>query len=1089
LAGLTFVNQVGAVEGMNQAGPGTLIPDTFLRWAQDILVDRAGLIRRRGPFTNVTLYHKVTNSIFAFDPITELGAEYEVTLGMVSTYDPVGIPRIGMIVNSYKSNVATTILRVFSVDFTYLGSETIVATGYVPDLSIISCKPALGGGVWISFAADTSTGSSQYQFFWRGGYNATPVQSFPTGPAKFVSVTGASPTFNEVQSLNFDVGHNSFDTSVNLATGTTYISPGMFCFVTLSAATGVAAGDYYIGTIKNVNTSTNFTLDKFPFIWDPTVTNNHNILQTITKYDYSGPSSTTTITLNGATEIAVGDVISITATGNASVYDSNTSGLNYTVTAVNNSNPSSPTLTFAWSGAHTSVNTPTLINTVTLANSFKQLNVNALNLKFTTVRPYQHMHGRGVLSTTDPDLPDIISGDEGTSGDGRWASAKVTGYNVYRASDRAYLGKVKDTLSSGSPSNTLAHLYTDHGASLHGEEYIMYYPQPVNLANDFIISSRSPLNFGGLYTAVYAGYQWYGGLATSDKDHNRVVFSAYHDREAVDLSQDAADSIVFPGKSRFRGMAASQAGLLVFLDDRTYIVRGNDRTNFSVEQLIPEGCLSPGSIVEWGGGVFWAGRSGIMYYDGATVRNLTRDNLGLYYADSLNYFNPELNRVIGFMHKNNLVMHFTNWDSPYKPDRYEPIYATTWQDTAALKGRTGTSFRDAATFKSYSYSNEDLLTDGRNVPIYWERHTLNDAGSAGTDGKILVWGAFVTNKALSSTVATLTIGNHSYQVGDVVNVKNVDATFDGVQTITSATTTTISYAKYVTDVPSAVVSLPSMPITSSSLMPIVTTDLFSTWGGNGVNLYKWGPITNGTSMTFNIYMPTNALVTFSNLDFRGHTNIETVNGLKTLLGVNSVENSVLRARIIDMETVYDTHTNGQDPLLIEKINISNDKLVKGPDFFIQTKHFTEGDPVLRKWFQRIMISMLLYDGCLRMDVVDDDDNDSVDVNEKKHQYWETFTEVGYDWNYMTSTVFPKIASPNYNNWENIQGEYLIWDAVFTSEFNRYVKRLSWRKPSLGFKLYQLNKYLRPYTSIPIAPYRIEIHSFNIGFKSLRPGRV
>ena len=52
MSNLTFVNQVGAPDGINQAGPGTFIPESFVRWAQDVLFDRAGLLRRRAPFKN-----------------------------------------------------------------------------------------------------------------------------------------------------------------------------------------------------------------------------------------------------------------------------------------------------------------------------------------------------------------------------------------------------------------------------------------------------------------------------------------------------------------------------------------------------------------------------------------------------------------------------------------------------------------------------------------------------------------------------------------------------------------------------------------------------------------------------------------------------------------------------------------------------------------------------------------------------------------------------------------------------------------------------------------------------------------------------
>ena len=54
----------------------------------------------------------------------------------------------------------------------------------------------------------------------------------------------------------------------------------------------------------------------------------------------------------------------------------------------------------------------------------------------------------------------------------------------------------------------------------------------------------------------------------------------------------------------------------------------------------------------------------------------------------------------------------------------------------------------------------------------------------------------VTNKALTSNVATLTTAAHGYKVGDVVTVAGVGKPFDGTHTITAVgSTTTFSYAK------------------------------------------------------------------------------------------------------------------------------------------------------------------------------------------------------------------------------------------------------------------------------------------------------
>ena len=53
----------------------------------------------------------------------------------------------------------------------------------------------------------------------------------------------------------------------------------------------------------------------------------------------------------------------------------------------------------------------------------------------------------------------------------------------------------------------------------------------------------------------------------------------------------------------------------------------------------------------------------------------------------------------------------------------------------------------------------------------------------------------VTNKALTSNVATLTIGTHKLTVGSTINVDNIDSTFNGTYVLTAVAATTISYAK------------------------------------------------------------------------------------------------------------------------------------------------------------------------------------------------------------------------------------------------------------------------------------------------------
>jgi hypothetical protein len=73
----------------------------------------------------------------------------------------------------------------------------------------------------------------------------------------------------------------------------------------------------------------------------------------------------------------------------------------------------------------------------------------------------------------------------------------------------------------------------------------------------------------------------------------------------------------------------------------------------------------------------------------------------------------------------------------------------------------------------------------------------------------------ITNKALTSNVATLTATAHGYSIGDIAVVTDVDATFNGTHVITAVTTDTFSYAKTATNVTSSAVS-PAGSVTVST---------------------------------------------------------------------------------------------------------------------------------------------------------------------------------------------------------------------------------------------------------------------------------
>ena len=82
------------------------------------------------------------------------------------------------------------------------------------------------------------------------------------------------------------------------------------------------------------------------------------------------------------------------------------------------------------------------------------------------------------------------------------------------------------------------------------------------------------------------------------------------------------------------------------------------------------------------------------------------------------------------------------------------------------------------------------------------RTSIAAAGTSAT-GTLNTASYAVTNKALTSNVATLTTAAHGYKVGDIVTVSGVGNQFDGTHTITAvASTTTFAYAKTASNVTS-----------------------------------------------------------------------------------------------------------------------------------------------------------------------------------------------------------------------------------------------------------------------------------------------
>jgi hypothetical protein len=86
----------------------------------------------------------------------------------------------------------------------------------------------------------------------------------------------------------------------------------------------------------------------------------------------------------------------------------------------------------------------------------------------------------------------------------------------------------------------------------------------------------------------------------------------------------------------------------------------------------------------------------------------------------------------------------------------------------------------------------------------------------------------ISNVALTSNVATITVGTHSVQVGDTITVANCSNTvFNGTYVVTGVAATTISYARTNSNVTSASAT---GDVTNGVAAPVGTNTLFFQYG-------------------------------------------------------------------------------------------------------------------------------------------------------------------------------------------------------------------------------------------------------------------
>ena len=225
-------------------------------------------------------------------------------------------------------------------------------------------------------------------------------------------------------------------------------------------------------------------------------------------------------------------------------------------------------------------------------------------------------------------------------------------WDLYRQSDMTWVGTV-DTAST--VTDTSLQLKANAALALADEAYVA-----VRADSDYNIVTTASTQKAGFLSAVYSQRQWYANNGAQYEKTYRLWFSDDVDPEALDLTQDgnwipinSTGDIQEP----IMALATSYNALIVPKQTETFGVYGTDPSTFEVRKLEDDGALSGMSVQQFGGGVIWAGRQGVHYYDGIQVQNLTEQKLGDVWKNSVRTFDPTTYRMWSMMERNHYILH------------------------------------------------------------------------------------------------------------------------------------------------------------------------------------------------------------------------------------------------------------------------------------------------------------------------------------------------------------------------------------------------------------------------------------------------
>lgn len=290
-------------------------------------------------------------------------------------------------------------------------------------------------------------------------------------------------------------------------------------------------------------------------------------------------------------------------------------------------------------------------NTALVLGDVSPYAATAKSYKLTSIRGFQPRVNVGRVTTTTSST--AVTG----------ANTKFTtqldsagSYNLYRANDLTWVGKV-----SSITNDTSLTLAANAAVALDNQQYYL-----LRADGNWSIDTQATSEKVGFLNSVYAERQWFANNGSNYNLTNRVWFSDTNDPEAVDMSGFDGNYLDIGStsgvQSPITGMCPAYNALVVFKENETFGIFGNTESTFNVQKIEDDGTIATGSVQAYGGGVLWAGRTGIYFYDGVQTTNIVAGTLGNWYKDLVRVIDPTKYRMWSMMARDHyfLFLEFCN---------------------------------------------------------------------------------------------------------------------------------------------------------------------------------------------------------------------------------------------------------------------------------------------------------------------------------------------------------------------------------------------------------------------------------------------